>query len=106
MIYPSKSMKKPTTIFNANIFNSRAKKIWFGDIEIERDEEALLKLYRRLGPLYILYEIDGRFLDEIPTIGYVRSKAIVTVEGGIISYSESFAERVEILKKRLIRKKS
>ncbi|NTU99564.1 MAG: hypothetical protein HGA55_00355, partial [Methanoregulaceae archaeon] len=35
MLYKSKSMKKPTTIFNANIFNAEAKKIWFGDLEIE-----------------------------------------------------------------------
>lgn len=54
-------MKKPTTIFNANIFNSKAKKIkkiWFEDVEIERDKEALLKLSKRLGPIYIGREID------------------------------------------------
>lgn len=101
MLYRSKSMKQPTTIFNANIFNARAKKIWFGDIEIERDKEALLKLSRKIGPLYILWEMDGRFLDFIPSIGYVKSRAAVTVEDGVISYSKEFAEYVEVLRKRL-----
>jgi hypothetical protein len=101
MLYTSRSMKKPTTIFNANIFNSKAKKIWFGDLEIERDAEAILKLSRRLGPLYILYEMGGRFLEEIPAVGFIRSRAIVIVEGGQISYSAGFAERVEILGKKM-----
>lgn len=51
-------MKKPTTIFNANIFDSKAEKIWFGDIEIERNKEALLKLSKRLCPIYTGREID------------------------------------------------
>jgi hypothetical protein len=101
MLYTSKSMKQPTTIFNANIFNAKAKKIWFGDIEIERDKEALLKLSRKLGPLYILWEMDGRFLDFIPSIGYIKSRAAVTVEDGVISYSKEFAEYVEVLRERL-----
>jgi|SRR5208283_1649937 len=101
MLYRSKSMKQPTTIFNANVFNARAKKIWFGDMEIERDKDALLKLSRRLGPLYILYETDGRFLEFIPTIGYLKSRAAVTVENGTISYSKDFAEYVEAITKRI-----
>jgi len=101
MLYPSKSMKQPTTIFNANVFNARAKKIWFGDMEIERDKEALLKLSRRLGPLYILYEMDGRFLEFIPTIGYIKSSAAVTVENGTISYSRDFSKYVEAITLRL-----
>jgi len=101
MLYHSKSMKQPTTIFNANVFNARAKKIWFGDMEIERDKEALLKLSRRLGPLYILYEMDGRFLEFIPTIGYIKSRAAVTVENGTISYSRDFSKYVEAITLRI-----
>lgn len=77
------------------------KKIWFGNIEIERDKEALLKLSRRIGPLYILWEMDGRFLDFIPAICYVKSRAAVTVEDGFISYSKEFAEYIEGLRERL-----
>lgn len=100
-LYRSKSMKRPTTIFNANVFNARAKKIWFGDMEIERDKEALLKLSRILGPLYILYENDGRFLEFIPTIGYIKRRAAVTVENGTISYSKELAEYVEAISLRI-----
>ncbi len=94
-------MGKPTTIFNANIFNSRAKKIWFGDIEIESDKEALLAISRRLGTIYILYEMDGRFLKTIPTIYYIKQRAIVIIEKGSISYMHDFAKRVEILRKKM-----
>jgi hypothetical protein len=101
MLYTSKSMKKPTTIFNANIFNAKAKKIWFGDLEIERDREALLRLSQKLGTIYILYEMDGRFLKTMPTPEYVKYMAVVTIEGGNISYSKDFARRVKILTERI-----
>ena len=101
MLYRSKSMKQPTTIFNANLFNAKAKKIWVGDMEIERDKEALLKLSKRLGPLYILWEPDGRFLEFMPTICYVKSMAAVTIENGSISYSKHFAEYVEAITQRI-----
>lgn len=104
MLYPSKSMKKPTTIFNANIFNARAKKIWFGDLEIERDKDALLKISKRLGALYVLWEMDGRFLEHIPTIGYVKNMALVTVKNGCILYSRDFEERVKTLRNRMQKK--
>jgi hypothetical protein len=104
VLYRSKSMRQPTTIFNANIFNSRAKKIWFGDLEIERDREALLKLSRRIGPVYILYEMDGRFPEHIPNIHYIKARAVVTVENGGISYRKDFAEAVDILTERMKRK--
>lgn len=101
MLYHSKSMKQPTTIFNANIFNSKAKKIWAGDIEIERDKEALLKLSKRLGPLYVLWEMDGRFLEFIPGINYVKSIAAVTIENGSISHSKDFAKYVSVMTERI-----
>jgi hypothetical protein len=104
MLYRSKSMRQPTTIFNANIFNSRARKIWFGDLEIERDKEALLKLSQKIGPVYILYEMDGRFLEHIPNIHYIKAQAVVTVENGAVSYRKDFAEAVEIVKERIKQK--
>ena len=96
MLYPSKSMKQPTTIFNA-----KAKKIWFGDMEIERDREALLKLSKRIGPLYVLWESDGRFLKFMPSPGYVKNMVAVTIENGAITYSKDFAEYVVAMTKRL-----
>ncbi|HAM51833.1 MAG TPA: hypothetical protein DCP92_14540 [Nitrospiraceae bacterium] len=103
MLYHSKSLAKPTTIFNANLFNKEARKIWYGDLEIERDREALLKLSEELGPLYILWEMDGRFLESEPTPGYVKAKAAVTVADGEITYSEHFKKYIEAMKERLAR---
>ncbi|MDA8091925.1 MAG: hypothetical protein M0Z52_12305 [Actinomycetota bacterium] len=100
MLYHSKSKAKPTTIFNANIFDSRAKKIWFGDLEIERDRVALLKISNELGHLYILYEMAGRFLDFVPSKRYVEVKAVVIVAHGDIFYSNEFAERALIFTMR------
>ena len=100
MLYRSKSQAKPTTIFNANIFDRNAKKIWFGDLEIERDREAFLSISEKLGPLYILWEMHGRFLSFVPTKRYIEAKAIVTVASGRISYNKESAERIEVLTKR------
>jgi hypothetical protein len=105
MLYLSKSMKKPTTIFNANIYNSKADKIWYGDLEIEKDREALIELSNREGTLYILWEMDGRFLQEPPTIACIRYKAIVTIENRIvITYSHEFQKYVDFVTRSQIQK--
>lgn len=94
----SRSMKKPT-IFRANIFDSEGKKIWFGDIEIEKEGKALLSISEKLGPLYILDETDARFLSKSPSARFIRHIAMVVVEGGNILYSRDFAERLGIIKR-------
>lgn len=104
MLCRSKSMRTPTTICNANIFNVHAEKIWFGDIDIERDEETLIQLAESEGTLYILYEMDDRFLDHLPSSEYIRSVAAVIVERGDIRYSKDFKKYVKFrqnLKKRI-----
>lgn len=100
MLYHSKSKAKPTTIFNANLFDKRAKKIWYGDLEIERDREALLEISKKVGSLYVLYEMEGRFLESRPTRRYVEARAVVTIEDGRISYSKDFAHGVAVLTQR------
>lgn len=100
MLYRSKGDGKPTTIFNANIYDSDAEKIWYGDLEIERDRQALAELSEAVGSIYILWEMDGRFLEKRPTIEYVRSRAIVVVEKGNISFSTEYAARVQALTER------
>jgi hypothetical protein len=101
ILYITKSMRAPTVILNANVFNANAKRIWFGDIEIEKDGKALIKLSGSLGALYILYEAEGRFLEQPPSPLLIKDIAVVAVEGEDILYSRDFAERVGILKKRL-----
>ncbi|MGD0885369.1 MAG: hypothetical protein ABSA46_10960 [Thermodesulfovibrionales bacterium] len=95
MLYPSKSMGKPTTMFNAVIFNANAKQIWAGDMEIAIDKEALLKLAEQAGTtIYVVREGDT-FIKFTPDLKYVKSVAQVTIEKGTITYSKEFAERVE-----------
>lgn len=97
--YDSRGMKKPPTIFRADIFDSEAKKIWFGDIDIKKAGEALLTLSAKLGPLYLLHETDGRFLSKKSSPRFIRDIATVVVEGGNILYSRDFAERLGLIKR-------
>jgi hypothetical protein len=89
---------KATTIFNACIFNSRGEKVWFGDIDIDRDNATLLELSARLGPLYIFDSPAGRFMKRVVLPGGQRSKAAVLIEEGRILCSRAFAERAGIVR--------
>lgn len=55
---------KNVVLFNSNIFTKK-EKIWYGDLDLTKDLETLKKLSLELKePFYILYETDGRFIDE------------------------------------------
>lgn len=100
-LYPKRSMRQPSTIFNANIFDGQGKKIWHGDLEIERDREALTRLSLRVGTIYILYESDGRFFTQKPSLDFIRARTALMVEKGRIMCTRDFAERVRLLKQRM-----
>jgi hypothetical protein len=52
-------------VFNANVCTKKLGKIWFGDIDVTRDEAKLKELAGKLGePVYVLYEQDARFENE------------------------------------------
>jgi hypothetical protein len=99
MAYWSKSMGTATTIFNANIFNSKAEKVWFGDLEFGwwHDRVGLIRLAEEEGPIYVLREHAGRFLHKPPTPKYVRSMADVTIQKGVITYSPELERRIKEL---------
>ncbi len=97
-LFIGKGMNKPPTIFNADIFNERGERIWFGDIDIYRDRSSLLRLSAKIGGLYIFNSTD-RILNPSPEL--IRNLAAVIVKEGNISFSREFAERVEILIKRI-----
>jgi hypothetical protein len=51
--------------FNANIFVLGEGKIWYGDIDVTDDIDALQSVANQIGKdLYILREMDGRFGNE------------------------------------------
>ncbi|MFA5073716.1 MAG: hypothetical protein WC539_07450 [Nitrospirota bacterium] len=108
MTYRSKSMGTPESMFNINVFNSKAKKIWFGDLELARwhDRVGLIRLSEEEGPIYVLYERDGRFRDKMPTLKYVKAVAAITVQNGVITYSEEQKTRIKGLEERIRRQTS
>lgn len=62
---------------NANVFSLREGKLWWGDIDIDRDAPALEKIARALHrPLYVLHESDGRFQNAELTPKQIVSHAI------------------------------
>lgn len=51
-------------IFNSNVC-TKFGKIWYGDIDLTKDKDALQNLANELNEvLYVLYEMDGRFKNE------------------------------------------
>ena len=100
-LFIEKGVNKSSTIFNANIFNEKGERIWFGDIDIYRDRSVLLRLSAKTGDLFIFNRTDGRFSCQKPSPEQIRNLAAVIVKEGKISFSREFAERVEILFKRI-----
>jgi len=67
-------------VFNANIFTESSDKIWWGDLDLTRDEEALRKASTECGEtLYVLRELDGRFEHEKRDIAEVKSLAVAMI---------------------------
>jgi hypothetical protein len=57
-------LRHPRNLFvpNANIFSRKQGKIWWGDLDLEKDKAALEGIARRLRRrLYVLDEADGRW---------------------------------------------
>jgi hypothetical protein len=53
------------TYFNANIITITDGKVWFGDLDLTKDAEALKRVAAELGEtLFVLKELDCRFDNE------------------------------------------
>lgn len=89
-------------VFNANICTRKNGKIWYGDIDITKEEGKLKKLADELHcDVYVLYEKDARFNNEkaplfdkyvymvtpsgIGTIGSALTKYYSRINGKIIT---------------------
>lgn len=70
MLYYSKSEYKeanPNNVvyFNANIITITDGKVWFGDLDLNKDVDALKRVAEKIGEtLFVLKEFDCRFEDE------------------------------------------
>jgi len=100
MLYPSKSMRKPTTIFNAYVFTDKVQNIWTGDIEIERDREKLIGLSKEIGTLYIMLE--GEIRLRMPeNAERLKTNALVIIDKELVTFSDTFQAYVEFWQERL-----
>jgi len=100
MLYPSKSMRKPTTIFNAYVFTDKVQSIWTGDVEIERDREKLIGLSNEIGTLYIMLE--GEIRLRMPeTVERLKTSALVIIDKEHITFSDTFQAYIEFWQERL-----
>jgi hypothetical protein len=67
--------------FNANIFTLEDGKIWYGDLDITKEQEKLEQVSAELGkPLYILREMDGRFENEELPQKQIIERAIAVIK--------------------------
>lgn len=97
-IFGSKSgyhSSNPTHVYipNANICTQEHGKVWYGDIDITRDDKILKKLASEVGaPLYIFYELDARWKNPnfAEALFKITSKEIILVKAG---YEEYFQQK-------------
>ena len=64
-------------VFNANVFTESSGKVWHGDLNLTKDGDVLKSIAKEIGePLYVLYEMDGRFENENLEFEKVKEKAV------------------------------
>lgn len=67
--------------FNANIITEEDGKIWYGDLDVSRDFDALKSIADEIGKdLYVLREHDGRFDNENKDFKFYKDKSIATIK--------------------------
>lgn len=69
----------PRMVFNSNLFTPDGCKVYYGDLLLGPLCIAVLKQISALAgcPLYVLYEMDGRFIDFVPDEKYLEGKAVL-----------------------------
>ena len=64
-------------VFNANIVMSEYGKVWYGDLNLTEDYLVLREIAQNLNTdLYILWESDGRFGEEMKPLNELFDKAV------------------------------
>lgn len=102
-----KAYPKHAAIFNANLVilkDDKPVKVWWGDLDLTLEHPKLLKASEKIGtPLYVLYEMDGRFdNDKIPLIERYIAKydasAAQNLQVELGTYSEYFERELNVIK--------
>ena len=64
-------------VFNANVLMPGYGKVWYGDLNLTEDYETLVKIGKTLDSLlYVLWESDARFGEEMKPLGELLDKAL------------------------------
>lgn len=74
-------------VFNANICTKKDGKIWYGDLDLNRDQDDLLLLAKTINQeVFVLREMDGRFSREnAPSFDFDKALARYLPDGKVIS---------------------
>ena len=64
-------------IYNANVLMKDIGKVWYGDLNLTKDYLVLREIAEKLNTeLYILWETDGRFGEEMKPLNELFDKAV------------------------------
>lgn len=76
-------------VFNGNLCIKTKGKLWFGDIDITADKNALIQYAQKLGEdLYILREMDARFRTADNPV-FENAVAVISPNGTITMRTEN-----------------
>ena len=71
------SKSKDLVIFNANVFMKDIGKVWYGDLNLTEDYVILKSIAESLDTtLYVLWEMDARFGEEMKPLNELLDKAV------------------------------
>jgi hypothetical protein len=64
-------------VFNANVLMPGYGKVWYGDLNLSEDYKTLKKIAESLNTdLYVLWEMDARFGEEMKPLNELLDKAV------------------------------
>lgn len=70
-------------VFNANVLTFEDGKVWYGDLDLNKDVEQLKRIAKALGKdLYVLREMDARFGSENEPIQHLLDKSVWSTKHG------------------------
>jgi hypothetical protein len=80
----SKKNKNHYIIFNARISVESTGIIWWGDLDLTASENELKNISIEIGePLYVLYESDAYYLEDVEASKHIDSAIYIINENGL-----------------------
>jgi len=84
----SASYRNNLVFFNANIFDARAQKVWYGDVDLTADAKTLQSIADNLGePFYVTRESPWRWNET--TVNALEDEAKADEQSSVVKISPS-----------------